>query len=134
MHKWMAIDSFRKELQRLNIATRNIQQAIEDLERQERENVSTDIQVPLAANPTPTMTDSMAVAIDGRQINIGDRGQFLTKGRYRSTKVEAHHFSSNHEKVFALNSDGFEIPRAPRNVRMIDVVNSECTSDPSSSH
>ena len=57
---------------------------------------------------------------DRRIIHIGQTVTFLTRGRYVSTQGVVHRSSRNQERVFSFDSDGFEVQRAPRNVRIVD--------------
>ena len=91
------------ELRRLSIQFDNIQR-LEDQEEAER----------VASAEPERVTDR-----DGSTICIGDTILFLTKGRFKSTEGIINRFSKGNERVFAIDSDGQEIPRAPRNVRLI---------------
>ena len=57
---------------------------------------------------------------DGVQVKVGDRVNFLTRGRYRSTHGTVSHFSKNNERVFADDDDGVEIPGSLKNVRVVN--------------
>ena len=96
------IENIRAELDRLNIASNNIRRAIEELANQEPDVI---------AGPLDR---------DGRVIHIGQTVIFLTRGRHASTQGIVHRFSRNQECVFSFDSDGFEMQRAPRNVRIVD--------------
>ena len=108
MNRRDAIEELRQELQKLTLASTNICLAIESLER----NPNLDI--------PPIVDNQPATDREGRVINNGDKVVFLTKGKFRSTEGIVSRFSKNKERVFAVDIDGEEIPRAPRNVRIID--------------
>ena len=93
------------ELRRLSIQFDNIRR----LENQDKTE-----HIASADTESPSATDR-----DGRTICIGDRIRFLTKGKFNSTEGVVSRFSKLNERVFAIDSDGQEIPRAPRNVRLI---------------
>ena len=46
---------------------------------------------------------------------------FLTKGRFKSTHGAVTKFSHNFSRVFAVDSSGNEVPRAPKNVRITNI-------------
>ena len=105
------------ELERLSLAAGNIRR----LELQEEEQ---GVGPPAArTSPRQVPSERRATDRDNNTINIGDTILFLTQGRYRSTQGTVTRFSRNLERVFARDKDGNEVPRSPRNVRVIqDVV------------
>ena len=106
-------ESLLQELDRLALTTDNIRTAVENLEREEHA-------VPNIQPPNPPrflLTDR-----DGIGIKVGDRVTFLTKGKFRTTEGTVSRFSRNGERVFAIDTNGIEIPHAPHNVRIINNV------------
>ena len=117
MNRRITIEDLRSELARLSIASKNIERAIRELENQDQQQQQRrqdEIQ-----DKVPQSLRNGAKDRDGTPIRIGDRVRFLTKGAYSSTEGIVNRFSRNFVRVFALDSDGFEIPRAPKNVRVI---------------
>ena len=108
------IENLRCQLSRLEIASNIIRQSIQDLESTQGPQ---QVQPRLAVEPT--QQTQQVEDRDGNNILIGSRVRFLTKGRYRSTEGIVTRFSRNNTRVFAQDIDGFEVPRAPRNVRVI---------------
>ena len=101
------VESLRQELERLETAATNIRRVIRNLEREENQ-----------AQAQPNIqSHHSAVDRDGTPIHVGDRVAFLTKGRFASTHGIITRFSKRNQRVFAEDSNGNEIPRAPRNVR-----------------
>ena len=105
------IEVLRLQLSRLEIATNNIRQVLDQLEASSDE----DAPSPEAA-PHNGPRDR-----DGILIRIGYRVQFLTRGRHRSTRGIVSRFSRNNERVFAVDANRIEIARAPRNLRVSPV-------------
>jgi len=105
------------ELERLSLAAGNIRR----LELQEEEQ---GVGPPAArTSQRQVPSERRATDRDNNTINIGDTILFLTQGRFRSTQGTVTRFSRNLERVFARDKDGNEVPRSPRNVRVIqDVV------------
>ena len=99
------VESLRQELERLETAATNIRRVIRNLEREENQ-----------AQPN-IQGHHPAVDRDGTPIHVGDRVAFLTKGRFASTHGIVTRFSKRNQRGFAEDSNGNEIPRAPRNVR-----------------
>ena len=101
------------ELERLEIASNNIRSIIKSLEDNER-------RLPL----TPALTFSRrfpnihCVDRDGTGIEIGDNVDILTKGKHRSTTGKVIRYSNNFTRVFLIDSEGIEVPRAPHNLRI----------------
>ena len=126
MSRRSIIDDLRLELKKLNIASRNIEKTILLLEEKEKKQPQQQQQqqqqqqrkVKAPKNRVP-LPDLRPRDRDGVEICIGDRVLFLTKGVYSSTEGIVNRFSQNFVKVFALDCDGFEVPRAPRNVRVL---------------
>ena len=122
MSRRSIIDDLRLELEKLNIASRNIEKTIllleeeEEKQRQQQQQQQRKVKAPKNRVPLPDLRPRDR---DGVEICIGDRVLFLTKGVYSSTEGIVNRFSQNFVKVFALDCDGFEVPRAPRNVRVL---------------
>ena len=116
----IAIEELRRELARLEIATSNIRQTIRNLEN--GEGPPPTQRRPPATKPSQAST-SKTLDRNGNCITIGSTVRFLTKGRHSSTEGIVKRFSKNYTRVFAEDTDGFEVPRAPHNVRVIyDVI------------
>ena len=115
------IENLRVELDRLTIASNNIRRAIEELEQQD---LSSGPKLPssksAAAVPEIESEVFRPRDQDGRTISIGDTVFFLTRGRYNSTQGTVTKLSKNHGRVFSIDGKGHEVPRAFRNVRVID--------------
>ena len=111
------IDDVRKELEKLDIATEELQKKMSDLRSQNQRH-----------NPPSSVTQASrqecktAVDRDGRRIHIEDHVRFLTKGWHTSTEGIVRRFSRNNERVFSIDPDGLEISRAPMNVIIIDGI------------
>ena len=127
MSRRSIIDDLRLELKKLNIASRNIENSILLLEQQEKVQHQEQQQqqqqqqqrrdkVPTNRRPTPDLCPRDR---DGIEIRIGHRVRFLTKGVYPSTEGVVNRFSRNSAQVFALDCEGIEVPRAPKNVRVL---------------
>ena len=125
MSRRSIIDDLRLELKKLNIASRNIENSILLLEEKEKEQHQEQQQqqqqqrrdkVPTNRCPTPDLCPRDR---DGVEIRIGHRVRFLTKGVYPSTEGVVNRFSRNSAQVFALDCEGIEVPRAPKNVRVL---------------
>ena len=111
MNRRNTIDSLRQELERLTIASRNIERAIQDLENQEQQQSPAPGEAP-AAIVAPLDRDS-------NEIRIVNRVKFLTKEKYTSTEGFVSRFSRNTIRIFTVDDNGSEVPRSPRNVRVI---------------
>ena len=126
MSRRSIIDDLRLELKKLNIASRNIENSILLLEEKEKEQHQEQQQqqqqqqrrdkVPTNRCLTPDLCPRDR---DGIEIRIGHRVRFLTKGVYPSTEGVVNRFSRNSAQVFALDCEGIEVPRAPKNVRVL---------------
>ena len=103
------IEVLRLQLSRLEIATNNIRQVLDQLETSSNEDAPS-----LEAAPHNGPRDR-----DGTPIRIGHQVQFLTSGKHRSTRGVVSRFSRNDERVFAVDANEIEIARAPRNLRVI---------------
>ena len=75
---------------------------------------------------TPATTDSPVVDEDnsvrdrnGNIISIGCNVQFLTRGRFKSTRGKVYKIFSNKERVTARDAIGRSISRAPNNLRVL---------------
>ena len=113
-----SIESLQQELERLSLASNNIKRTILRLERQEQEQVFSSAPAHPSSQQVPPRKDRPTDR-DGHPINVGARVTFLTRGRFRSTEGTVTRFSRNSERFFAQDDNGNEIPRAPRNVRII---------------
>ena len=91
-----AIESLRQELERLELFCVNIRQAINNLET-ETTDIRISVQLVAAIRPTQQLSHTrhlvngqcnMSVVRDrdGVQVKVGDRVNFFTRGRYRSTR------------------------------------------------
>ena len=107
MDRSRAIEELRRELDRLTIASEKVRGAIATLESEHETSSS-----------ATASTRKIALDRYDSPIAIGDRVVFLTKGKFPSTEGIVSRFSKNRERVFATDSEGREIPRAPRNVRV----------------
>ena len=110
MNRRDSIHVLREELKKLTIASNNILRTIDSLEQQESPPEHQRPSLPQSSHSTKDR--------DGTTIHVGDRIYFLTRGKYKSIEGIVNRFSKNQERVFAIDSDGNEIPRAPRNVRV----------------
>ena len=111
------IESLSLELERLSIVSENIRRTIAQLER--GEDHTDDEQAPRGANEQQDPQGPRVVDRDGTIITIGCEVTFLTRGRFRTTGGTVTRFSHNNARVFAIDTNGIEIPRAPRNVRVL---------------
>ena len=115
------IEDLRLELERLVIAAENIRQTIDNLQAT-NEVVGSPNRPSDAAGTTSTTSSSEPSERprpedrDGTPIFIGAKVVFLTQGKYRSTQGIVTRYSRNNERVFARDSDGHEIARAPHNL------------------
>ena len=122
-----SIEALRQELDRLTLATKNILAAINTLEQEEESASQAHPQPTSQAHPqttsqahphssgkVPSPTDR-----DGTVITIGDRVTFLTKGKYKTFSGTVTRFSRGGVRLFAVDINGNEVPRAPRNVCVI---------------
>ena len=116
---------YLQELRRLSIQSsyshrleRQEEQSVEPSELLTSSRVSPKLH---AVYDNTTEGKPLATDRDGNIITIGDRVTFLTKGKFKSTEGTITKFSKLNERVFATDSNGQEIPRAPRNVRIIGV-------------
>ena len=110
MNRRSTIESLRRELENLAIASRNIERAIRDLEDQEQQQPVGQAAPAVVVGPLDK---------HGNEIRVGNKVRFLTKGKFKATQGTVTRFSKNNIRVFAVSDDGTEIPRAPRNVRIL---------------
>ena len=110
MNRRSTIENLRRELENLAIASKNIERAIRELEDQ-------DLQHPVR-QAAPVVVNG-PLDRNGNEIRIGHKIKFLTKGKFKATQGTVTRFSKNNVRVFAASEDGTEIPRAPRNVRIL---------------
>ena len=95
------LENLRQQLARLELVASNILHVIAELE-----------------NESPSI--HRIADRDGNPIVLGSKVLFfLTKGRLRSTAGTVTRFSKNSERVFARDSSGVEVARAPYNVRVV---------------
>ena len=108
------IENLRRQLTKLEVATNIIRRSIQDLENEREISPAQPRPTIAPTRPAPQVKDR-----NGNNILIGSRILFLTKGKYNSTAGVVTRFSRNNTRVFAKDIDGVEIPRAPRNVKVI---------------
>ena len=117
------IEDLRLELEIFLIAAEKIRQTIDNLQAT-NEVVGPPNRPSDAAGTTSTTSSSEPSErprpedIDGTPIFKGVKVAFLTQGRYRSTQGIVTRYSRNNERIFARDSDGHEIARAPHNLRV----------------
>ena len=117
-NKSAIIERLRLELSRLEIATKNIKRAIQDMENENAGQVQdTHTRQPVTALPPYSAKD-----MDGIDIIVVCHVTFLTEGKYSSADGIVTRFPRNLKRVFARNKFGHEVPRSPRNVRVIQDV------------
>jgi len=113
---------YLQELRRLSIQSSNphrLEHQQEQSAEPSRLPTSSLVLPKLPAKLNNTTEDNPpATDRDGKIITIGDQVTFLTKGKFKSTEGTVTRFSRLNKRVFATDSDGQEIPRAPSNVRI----------------
>ena len=131
----LSIEELRVELERLQLAARNIERLIHQAEEQYQE------QQQEQANPAEAGDRQVDFMIDEEfnrraginyakdhpvvhnwsdcEILIGDTVRFLTRGRYNSWEGVVYKISSNAMRITARDDRGRSISRAPRNVEVI---------------
>ena len=111
MNRKSTIENLRIELEKLTIASRNIERAIRELEVQ-------DQQQPVGQGASAVVDGPLDR--DGNEIRIGYTIIFLTKGKFNATRGTVTRFSKNNVRVFASIENGTEVSRSPRNVRVVE--------------
>ena len=117
------IEDVRLKLERSVIAAENIRQTIDNLQAT-NEVVGSPNRPSDAAGSTSTTSSSEPSERphpedrDSIPIFIGVKVAFLTQGKYRSTQGIVTRYCRKNEIVFARDSDGHEIARAPHNLRV----------------
>ena len=127
----LSIEELRIELERLQLAARNIERLIHQAEEWDHE------QQQEQANPTEAgyriideefnrragikYTEDHPVVHNWSdcEILIGDTVRFLTRGRYDSWEGLVYKISNNGARITARDDRGRSISRAPRNVEVI---------------
>ena len=94
------LENLRQQLAKLKLAASKICHVISDFENEFPSNHRT-------------------VDRDVHPIVLGSRVLFLTKSCLRSTAGTVTRFSKNSERIFARDSSGVEVARAPYNVRVV---------------
>ena len=115
------ITHLQQELDRLEIAAHNIRLIILDLKQQgyaSEEDFSPDTSDRKDSPPKPLPKIPFVQDRYGTTIKLGNRVAFLTKGRIPATHGRVDRFSRNGERVYAKDSNGKEIARAPENLRV----------------
>ena len=87
----------------------------------ENENAG-QVQDTHTRQPVTALPPYSAKDRDGIDIIVGCHVTFLTEGKYSSIDGIVTRFSRNLERVFARDKFGHEVPRSPRNVRVIQDV------------
>ena len=130
----LSIEELRVELERLQLAARNIERLIHQAE-EEQEQQQEQAEPAEAGNRQRTFiideefnrraginyNEDHPVVRDwcDCEILIGDSIRFLTRGRYDSWEGVVYKISSNGARVTARDDRGRSISRAPRNVEVI---------------
>ena len=104
------ITELTEELERLRLATQNIEQTIQRLTRNQEEDQAAP---PLRRGPP---TDPQVFDAEHRLIHIGDQVIFLTRGLYNSTRGTVYKVSRNGARVTSRDLRNRSISRHPRNL------------------
>ena len=127
----LSIEDLRTEVERLQLAVRNIESLIHQAEEQEQEQANPaeagyrqgdfifDIDVNRRADINYTEDHPIVYDWSNNEILIGDTVRFLTRGRYDSWEGVVYKISSNGVCITARDNRGRSISRAPRNVEVI---------------
>ena len=132
----LSIEELRTELERLQLAARNIKRLIHHAEEQEQGqeqiqanpaeagsrqgDVILDIDINRRADLNYTENHPVVYDWSDTEILIGDTVRFLTRGRYDSWTGIVYKISSNRARITARDERGRSISRAPHNVEVID--------------
>ena len=124
----LSVEDLRRELDRLLIATRNIERLIQEAEetvvnrneraeqqRNQADRTTTDRRRNLNYREEHPVVRDRA----GIEILIGDQVRFLTSGKHNSTTGVVYKISNNGTRVTARDSEGRSISRAPHNITVI---------------
>ena len=134
----LSIDKLRIELERLQLAARNIERLIHQAEedeqeeqRQLRERIisaeavrvrrSNILEEDFPRRPRTNYNEIHPIIFDGRgtEILIGDTIQFMSTGRYNSREGVVYRISRTGSRVTARDDRGRAISRSPMNVLVI---------------
>ena len=107
------IRELREELDRLRLAANNIERLLNIVEQ----NIEAE---PINRRPaTYPFTHPVVRDIDGREILIGDRVEFVTRGAYSSTSGTVYKVTPSGTRVTVRDHLRRPISRAPHNLRII---------------
>ena len=132
----LSIEDLRIELERLQLAARNIErlihQAEEDQEQQHQQEQANPaeagnrhrtfvIEEEFNRRPRINYNEDHPVVFNsiGSEILIGDTIRFMTRGRYNSREGIVYKISDNGARVTARDDRGRSISRAPQNVLVV---------------
>lgn len=125
------LDGLKQELRNLKIAVGRIETSIRSIETRTKEpnsvaqrhrNTRTTKRPNSVANKHQnTLRDKHTIVRDrdGSTIQVGDRVEFLTTGKYTSKTGSVTKISANGQRVISVDSKSNIIPRAPYNVRVL---------------
>ena len=125
------IEDLRTELERLQLATRNIERLIQQAEEQaipedpvnHQGDRIIDIEVNRREGINYTGNHPVVRDVNGTEILIGDKVRFLTRGVYNSWTGVINKISSNDARSTARDDRSRSISRAPGNVEVIEFRN-----------
>ena len=111
------IRELREEIDRLRLAANNIERLLTIAEQ----NIeAVDTQVPInRRTATYPFTHPVVRDIDGREILIGDRVEFVTRGAYSSTSGIVYKVTPSGTRVMVRDHLRRPISRAPHNLRIL---------------
>ena len=120
----LSIEDLRRELQTLQIATRNIERLIEDAEEvancKETANHQEDQATHRLRNRRENIVHRAEHPVvrdrNGTEILIGDKVRFLTCGVHNSKISVVYKVSNNRARVMARNNNKRSVSRAPHNI------------------
>ena len=124
----LSVEDLRRELDRLLIATRNIERLIQEAEEEvanrneradQQENQADREATDRRANIDYRQEHPVVRDRTGTEILIGDQVRFLTSGRHTSTTGVVYKISNNGARVTARDNQGRSISRAPHNISII---------------
>ena len=127
----VSIEDLRTELERLQLATRNIERLIQQAEEQaipenpvnHQGDRIIDIKVDIREGINYAGNHPVVRDVNGTEILIGDEVRFLTRGVYNSWTGIIYKISSNGARVTTRDNRSRFISRAPGNVEVIEFRN-----------
>ena len=125
----LSIEDLRTELERLQIAARNIERLLQEAEEQanckeqahHKGERIIDIDIDRRQHVNYRGDHPVVRDRNGIEILIGDEVRFLTRGVYNSRTGVVYKVSCTGARVTARDNNGRSISRAPNNVEVVEL-------------